>query len=456
MRIQSLSFVLFVLGVFLSLPLLAQVETQETKQDSIVEQNEGNEFEPLFFKALSERGIENYDKAIEILIELKKTHGDEAVVHFQLGLNYFDTENFTLALESLEQANTLKPDNDDIKEAMFRVYEQQKNYNKAIELAQNLALTRPEYHKISANLYLITEQYEMALKSLQKADEAEGFDIYKDQIRAVIFEEYQKPEVAVDYYNKRIAQEPYNPLNYYRLISFLIESKNYEDAIAATESALVDHPGFTRFYVLKTEIYTELNQVDNALEALETVVTDKFLEEKYKVEAINHLKSYVETHPEAEDDFVQLLNLASQTAKDNASFLDLGLYYFETDKARSLENFEKAKTQNPQDFQILKYICVLNFQLDQYEEAIEISNEALEIYPTQAIFLLIKGESLVMQTQYNEAKTVLLEALSYVFEENEMMQKIYESLSRAFQGVNDPEAAKDYQQKADAVKSKLN
>lgn len=456
MKLYSQPYVFLAISLLLCHFVSAQVEQEVTEQDSIANLNSGNSFEQSFFKALSERGIENYDKAVEILTELEKEHKDEAVVYFQLGLNYFDLESYDLALGNFEIANNLKPKDYHIKEAIFKVYEQQKQYPQAIDYAQDLALKNPEYHEILANLYLITNRYKEALTSLDKADKAQGFDAHKDELRAVIFKEYNTPQVAVDYYEKRIELEPYNPLNNYRLIRFLIEQKNYDKAISATENALKKHPRFSRFYVLQTQIYTELDQINLALEALENVVTDKFLEEKFKVEAITYFKSYVETHPEAEDDFINILNIASQTAEDNSSFLDLGLYYFETDKQRSMENFKKAKAQNPQDFQILKYISVLQFQLNQYEKAIITADKALEIYPTQAIFMLVKGESLVMQTQYNEAKSVLLEALSYVFEENETMQKLYESLSRAYQGLNETDKAAEYREKANALQEKLN
>jgi len=456
MKYHCLTYAFIAFGFFLSQQLFAQDEQNQVEQDTTANQKAGNSFEQSFFKALSERGIENYDKAVEILTKLEKEHTDEVVIYFQLGLNYFDLENYSLALENFETAKRLKPNDYHIKEAIFKVYEQQKQYPKAIEYAQDLALKNPEYHEVLANLYLIINQYDNALQSLNKADEVQGYDAHKDKLRAVIFEENENPQVAVEYYKKRIQLEPYNPLNDYRLVRFLIDQKNYEEAISATESALRKHPRFSRFYVLQTQIYIELNQLNLALEALENAVKDKFLEENYKVEAINSFKSYVESHPEAEEGFIEILNLASQTAEENSSFLDLGLYYFETDKNKSLENFKKAKVQNPQDFQILKYISVLQFQLNQYEEAITTANEALEIYPTQAIFMLVKGDSLVMQTQYNEAKSVLLEALSYVFEENETMQKLYEGLSRAYKGLGETDKAAEYQEKANALQEKLN
>lgn len=455
MRNRCQIYLLLGLGLLFSSGLLAQEEQQEIEQDSIVNQNTANSFQESFFKALSERGIENFDKAIEILSEIEKDQKTEPALYFQLGLNYFDLESYSLALENFEKAKRLKPDSKDITEAIFKVYEHQKKYSQAIQLAQSLAVENPDYHEILANLYLITEQHQNALNSLKKADQAQGFDAHKDKLREIIFEAYNKPEIAIDYYQKRIEQEPYNPLNNYKLISSLVQTKMYKEAIASIQNALENHPRFTRYHVLETKIYAELDQKEKALEALEKVVTDRFLEETYKVEAINYFKSYVENHPEAENDFVQILNIASQTAEDNSSFLDLGLYYFETDKGKSLENFEKAKTQNPQDFQILKYISVLHYQLNQYEDAIKTADEALEIYPTQAIFMLVKGQSLVKQTQYNEAKSVLLEALSYVFEDNEMMQKLYESLSLAHQGLNEAAKAESYADKAKAIESKL-
>ena len=62
--------------------------------------------------------------------------------------------------------------------------------------------------------------------------------------------------------------------------------------------------------------------------------------------------------------------------------------------------------------------------------------------------MLIKGKSLLNLTQYNKAKKVLLEALSYTFEENEMMLDIYKSLSSVYQNLNDTENAQIYQNKA--------
>lgn len=455
MKIQLFTYLLFILGLCSSTKLYAQIEQNIEEADSIVNRNNQNEFQPLFFKALSERGIENYDKAVQTLEKLLKDHQYKPVLHFQLGLNYFDLEQYNSALIQLKKADSLKPDDFDIKETMFKVYEYQKQYEKAIEIAGVLAHESPKYYEILANIYLITQEHKKALNVLDKADLEQGFGVHKDQLRELIYKDYNKPGVAVKYYQNRIDLEPYNPMNAYRLMFFLINENQYNKALTQSKIALDRHPRFSRFYVLQVEIYLKLNQVDKAFMALETLVKNRFLEEKYKVQAIDTMKTYIETHSEFQDKFVQVLNVASERAEDASSFLDLGLYYFKTDKPKALDNFKKALTQNPQGFQIWRHIAVLQFQLGLYQDAVKTTDKALEIFPTQAIFMLVKGQSLIKLTQYNEAKRVLLEALSYLFEENETMLEVYASLSVVYKNLNEMEKAQSYQEKANKLKQKL-
>jgi tetratricopeptide (TPR) repeat protein len=222
------------------------------------------------------------------------------------------------------------------------------------------------------------------------------------------------------------------------------------------EQLKAQHPLFTKAYVLETDIHLKNNQPDKAFETLKVVVNDRFLEEIYKVEAIEYVKAFVAKNPEYREQFIQVLDMASQQAEDSATNLDLGLYYYDTDKPKSLVNFKKALEQNPQDYEILKRISILEYQLGRYEEALQTAEESLEIYPTQVVFMLVKANVLAAQTQYNEAKSVLDEAEMYIFEENEVMLMLYESLSQVYDGLGEAEQAKTYQNKADNLKSKLN
>lgn len=437
--------------------IYAQIEEEGgIPKDSIPNPESAKTFEVKFFKALSERGIENFDKAIDILTELEKETKDEPVIYFQLGLNYFDIEQYDSALANFKKAEQLKPQDRDIKINLFEVYQQQKKYYKALEYASALAKEEPEYFEISSNIYFLINEYTNAISALNKSDQNLGYTAHKDKLRTLIYKADQNYNDAVAYFKKRISIEPYNPMHNLRLAEFLKLDRKYNDALKVLGEGLQNHPQFTRYCVLQTELYLINNEPQKSLSALKNVVTDRFLEEKYKVEAIDIFKNYVVNQPELQDDFIALLNLASQKAEDSASNLDLGLFYFDTDKPKALDNFRKALEQNPQDFEILKRIAVLEYQLEKYGQALNTVENALEFFPTQVVFMLVKANVYLAQAQYNQAKSVLEEAQAYVFEENETMLMLYESLSKAYQGLGKTEKAEKFKNKVNTLKSKLN
>ena len=453
---QYFKYYFIFLTIFFVQNTFAQIENDEVPQDSLPALNLQNNFQPRFFQALSARGIENYDKAVEILSAIESDIKDEPVVYFHLGLNYADLKEYSKAILNLEKARNLKPNDYDITEVIFKVRKDQRQFQSAIDEAMTLVKKDEGYFEVIASLYLELQNFEKALYFLDMSDSAVGFSSAKDKMRYHIFKSYDNPEAAIKYYKRRETEEPYNPLNLYRLAYFQAEDQQYDNSLISLELLKEKHPLFTRAYVLETDVRLKNAQPGKALEALEIVVTDRFLEEKYKIEAIEYFKAFVKSNPEYQDDFIQLLDVASQKAEESATNLDLGMFYFETDKPRALSNFKKALEQNPQDYEILKRISILEYQLENYNDAYQTAENALEIYPTQVVFMLVKANVLIAQAQYNEAKSVLTEAQSYIFEENESMLMLFESFTRTYEGLGESNKAMDYKQKAEELKSKLN
>lgn len=433
----------------------AQIEDDVEVSDSIPGNINEETFKIKFFKALSERGIENYEKAIQTLNEIEQSVKDEAVVYFQLGLNYLDLENYRMSLIHLEKAKSLKPEDYNINEAIFKVYFNQNNYSSAIDEALILVKTNKQYLITIAELYFRKTDYKKALEYLDLADSEFGYSAYRDHMRKEVFKANSDLKMAITYYAERRELEPLNPLNGYRLANFLALDQQFNKAISATESLISEHPFFTRAYVAQTDIFARNNQPEKALEALNIVVSDRLLEETYKIEAIEYFKGYLDQHPEYQQQFIDVLNTATQTAEDNASFLDLAEFYFESDQEKSLENYKKALNQNPQDFKILSAICVLEFKLGLYNDAISTANLALEVFPSQVVFMIYKGQSLFNLKQYAEANTLFLEAVDYMFEENETLLNLYESIHLTYNALQNEEKANEYKQKAEKLKSEL-
>ena len=64
----------------------AQVDFNKKPDDDLGDV--ADEYQELFFEALKQKGIENYDRAIEALLKCEKLDDSDAALYFELGKNY--------------------------------------------------------------------------------------------------------------------------------------------------------------------------------------------------------------------------------------------------------------------------------------------------------------------------------------------------------------------------------
>ena len=113
------------------------IAKQEINQDNLG--NVTDKFQEYFFQALSQRGIENYEKAISALKKCAEIQPDNVAVFYELGKNYKALEEFDLAEKNLNKALSEKKGNIDILTELYDVYYLTQNYTKAIEVATKLS-----------------------------------------------------------------------------------------------------------------------------------------------------------------------------------------------------------------------------------------------------------------------------------------------------------------------------
>ena len=128
-------FIIFLFG--------SKLSAQEKPMDDLG--NVSDEFQESYFEALKQRGIENYDKAIELLVNCNNLNPNDASVHFELGKNYYEIDQYTLAEKSLEKANSLKPNNQWILEEQYLLYFAQSKSDKVEEVLLKLVQLKPKY-----------------------------------------------------------------------------------------------------------------------------------------------------------------------------------------------------------------------------------------------------------------------------------------------------------------------
>ena len=165
------------LGVFLAnLNVLAQVDEAEQKVlDSIAakknieelqEEQKDLNFQKFFFKALQQKAIGNYDKALEALEQCQYIKKDEVAVIFEFSKNYFAQEKFFEATAFAEKAIEKQGEDIYLLEHLKNIYVRQKDYKRALEIQLKIVSQKPQNQADLIILYIRNNRIEDARQLL--------------------------------------------------------------------------------------------------------------------------------------------------------------------------------------------------------------------------------------------------------------------------------------------------
>ena len=454
---KILVFLSFLL-VFTSINTSAQ-DAEETKE--VVEDDLGNvtdEFQDLFFKAIKLRAIENYEQAIETLNKCKEINAKEGAVYVELGQNYMALEddskaqkNFEIAVELLEGKQKIQT-----QLFLFQAYRNQKKYKAAADLAQVLIVNGEHLEVELIEILMLKEDFELALQEIEKLESQKGFSQVTDNFRDAIYKSQNKHDEAIAFYQNRIAENPYNEDNYFRLINFY----KFEDkpkAILETAKALEKiNPLQDELPFILSMVYLEENQPDEAFKYSKKVLSNNALDETIKTQLIQSLKVFVANNPSYQASFLQLLDVAIEEGESSASNEERGEYFMQRDAIRALEYYQKALIDQPNNFELHQKIIVLQLKQEAFQEALVSAENAIEVFPSQAVFYYFKGRALYSAAQYDEAISVLEEGLDYLFETSLLEIDLFELLSETYSKLGNATQAETYRTKANNAKKVLN
>ena len=128
----------------------AQVDFNKRPDDDLG--NVEDEFQDYFFEALKQKGIENYDRAVDALQRCLNLDSKQPVIYFELGKNYNKLKNFGAAEDALKKAISMQPDNLWFLDELYDVYFQQDDINNAIKTIKQLVKHHPYYKEDLAAL----------------------------------------------------------------------------------------------------------------------------------------------------------------------------------------------------------------------------------------------------------------------------------------------------------------
>ena len=428
----------------------AQVDFNKRPDDDLG--NVEDEFQELFFEALKQEGIDNYQRAVDALLKCINIKSSEAVVYYELGKNYNKLKNFGAAEDALKKAISKAPDNEWYLDELYEVYMQQNDIDRAIKTVKQLVKYHPEdYKQDLAALYIKAEDYKNALEVLDELDKDYGFNAERDYLRNQIYDITGKEKDRIENLEERLKLDPNNELNYLNLIYRYSETGKKEKAFDTAKQLLEMNPNSQLVHLALYKFYLDDNDTENAIRSMKIVLTSSEINPDAKVKVLNDFINFVSIHPEFEPDLLEVTTMVGND-KSPKTLLELAQYYLKIgDKTKALSYFEEILNEDPNNYSVLKDVLLLQLDLGLNDKAAEKSEQSIELFPAQPIFYLINGVANNKLKKQKKAIESLETGLDYIIDDVKMEIDFYTQLSLAYQLDNNTTKSQLYAKKAEAL-----
>ncbi len=122
--------------------------------------------EAIFFDAIKERALGNFDRAEVLLKTAIRQEPDEPALYFELGKNFRALKQYDLAEDAFLNANSRQPDDEWILNELYSVYLDIGALDKLLAILQKLAPKHPDYQEDLVSFYIEQGRYQDANTAL--------------------------------------------------------------------------------------------------------------------------------------------------------------------------------------------------------------------------------------------------------------------------------------------------
>ena len=270
MRKNTFFSVIMILVLFAT-PLM--LHSQEEKEINVAQSAEvfleeySDDFQENFFEALKQKGIENYDKTINLLLKCKQLDSQNRVVDHELAKAYYKDKKYTIGEGYAIEALISEPENPWYLETLVDILEKQGN---AIDfVALRIPYDNPKLKENLALTYFKRGKYETALKVLKEVKKSSFSQDLTTKINDSLDKiNAQRVSTAIAVEDSNVTAT--NPMQGYQLkIKGLMRTNSPSILLQISEEALETYPSQPFFYYAQGYALNKNNKHRDAIDVLE-------------------------------------------------------------------------------------------------------------------------------------------------------------------------------------------
>jgi len=445
MRFKMYSWLIGML--FVPTLLLAQTEPEDVAAVD-------DKFQNFFYESLKQKGIENYDKAIEALQRCQELEPNNAVVYFELGKNYLAQKKYKDAYDNFEKVTQMDPKNRWAWVGMYDVCYDTHDYNQAIIIVQKLIEFKADYKEDLTSLYMNTQQYDKALELINELNEKVGRSDKRDLYKADILRDAKYQTAEKNNLLDQIKKFPKDESNYISLIYLYSQSNQEEKALEIAKKLEKEIPTSDWAQVSLFKFHLNNGDGDNAVKAMNIVLPSKKIDPKIKHRILNEFLLFAKNNPKYESDLDKAIayfdnDKEIKVAKEIAKF-----YFGKSNWDKAIKYFEMHLKNDQEDVETQILLLQAYTEKPDFTNLGKHAEYLMQLFPTQPQFYYYAGLAYNQLQLFKKAASTLETGLDFVIDDTALEINFNIQLGEAYNGLGDMKKKEKFFTKANELINK--
>jgi tetratricopeptide (TPR) repeat protein len=440
--------------------LYAQIPTPIEEEQEILDADsidfDRTNVEFLITEGMHFLAIENGAKALDSFLKALKVMPDNAAVNNKVGEIYFEDKELDKAMFYAKRASETDPTNYFYSALLANIYTEQGDLKSAIDtfesLYENDAEAPDDYLLELAALYIYNQEPKNALETYDRIESRLGIleqvSVQKQKIYlqlndlkgavkegdklskaypsvaayaislAQMYEANDKEEMAINYLEAYLKEQPYQALAHLSLAELLFRNQNSTEAVLHLKQAF------------ESEEISLQDKLNNFIPLINTISDQELLVSLGDV--------LIKLHPTE----------ANAYAANGDMFFSFGK------KDSALHYYRKAVSYNASNLQLWQNILNLELEEQNYQQVAKYAEEALTYFPNQPVMYLYAGSGYFSLKKYSRAITAWKQGVSIVFDNDKLKSTFWGQIADAYHAEGNNEEAFDAYEKAISFNSK--
>ncbi len=419
--------------LFLALTLLVSSISaygQKGRKSAAAEERKRIAFEKNFIEGQKYFMLDDYAKALVYFTKAQEYDKENATLYYKIGEIHLKNEALKDAEENALEALQRSKENKYFYLLLGQIYNKQSRFVESAKLYEEMIATIPaakEYLFDLASIYLFAKNYEKAIVTYQRAEEVYGNLPEIAYAKQKVYLKQNNMDKAIEEGKALTEIYPGEGTYLLNLANILLSNGDYDEAITYLNKIAPGDVSYPNSRVLLSGIHEKQGNQDESINNLQSAIeaADLPIERKLQLlaEYINKLPD-----PEIVPTVRKLVTSLAETHPDEANahiiFGDFLLKIGE--KSASVDKYLKALDLDNSNFNVWLNVLQIEWELNRLEALAKHSEEALEIFPNQAIIYYYNGTSKVYRKEY--------EAAAEILEHGKRLARKDENLKGAFNG----------------------